>query len=367
MKIKAAVFRQGSDQPSIEELELSGPRPGEVLVRMVATGVCHTDLKSAGDDSPVPKPAVLGHEGAGVVEEVGAGVAKLAPGDAVVMTFDSCGRCPSCRDAQPSYCHNANHFVSQRGDGEHYLTAGAEPVTGDFFSQSSFASHAIGTERSVVKVRGDAPLEQLGPLGCGIQTGAGAVLNDFKMKPGQSLAVFGSGTLGLAAVMAARIAGAARIVAIDRHAHRLALAEELGADDTILAGTEPVGEQVLDLVAGGVDFTLDTTSVPEVMGQAHQGAGAARHLRLRHRHLGRNAAAGSGAPPGRRRAGNPRHRRRRQQPGRVHPAFGGFLHGRPPADRPPFKEIRLRRHRPGLPRFRTRRYGEADPDVRVRA
>ena len=268
MKIKAAVFRQGSDQPNIEELELSGPRPGEVLVRMVATGVCHTDLKAAGDDSPVPKPAVLGHEGAGVVEEVGAGVTKLAPGDAVVMTFDSCGRCPSCRDAQPSYCHNANHFVSQRGAGEHYLSAGAEPVTGDFFSQSSFATHAIGTERSVVRVRDDAPLEQLGPLGCGIQTGAGAVLNDFKMKPGQSLAVFGSGTLGLAAVMAARIAGAARIVAIDRHAHRLELAEELGADDTILAGNEPVGEQVLDLVAGGVDFTLDTTSVPEVMGQA---------------------------------------------------------------------------------------------------
>jgi aryl-alcohol dehydrogenase len=239
-----------------------------VLVRMVATGVCHTDLKAAGDDSPVPKPAVLGHEGAGVVEEVGAGVTKLAPGDAVVMTFDSCGRCPSCRDAQPSYCHNANHFVSQRGAGEHYLSAGAEPVTGDFFSQSSFATHAIGTERSVVRVRDDAPLEQLGPLGCGIQTGAGAVLNDFKMKPGQSLAVFGSGTLGLAAVMAARIAGAARIVAIDRHAHRLELAEELGADDTILAGNEPVGEQVLDLVAGGVDFTLDTTSVPEVMGQA---------------------------------------------------------------------------------------------------
>ena len=270
MKIKAAVFRDDSGVPTIEELDLTGPGPGEVLVRITATGVCHTDLKSAGAGSPVPKPTVLGHEGAGVVEEVGAGVSKVAPGDPVVMTFDSCGACPSCRDAQPSYCHNTNHFISSRPEGEYYLKADGEPVHGDFFAQSSFATHAIGTERSVVKVREDAPLEQLGPLGCGVQTGAGAVLNEFKMKPGQTLAVFGSGTLGLSAIMAARISGAGRIIAIDRHAHRLELAAELGADDTILAGNEPIDEQVLDLTGGGVDFTLDTTSVPEVMGQAIQ-------------------------------------------------------------------------------------------------
>jgi len=268
MKITAAVFRPGSEAPNIEEVELTGPGAGEVLVRMVATGVCHTDLKSASDQSPVPKPAVLGHEGAGIVEEVGAGVRKLSPGDHVVMTFDSCGSCPSCLEAQPSYCHNTNHFVSQRPAGEHYLSANGEPITGDFFSQSSFATHAIGTERSVVKVRDDAPLKFLGPLGCGIQTGAGAIINEFKMQPGQTLAVFGVGTLGLSAIMAARIAGASRIIGIDRHAHRLDLAKELGCDDIILAGNAPVGENVRDILSAGVDFSIDTTSVAEVMTQA---------------------------------------------------------------------------------------------------
>ena len=268
MKIHAAVFYDENLKPSIEELELSGPQADEVLVRITATGVCHTDLKTAGPGGRSPRPVVLGHEGAGVVEAVGPGVTRLVPGDHVVMSFDSCGHCPSCLDAEPAYCYNADHFACTRGDGEFYLSADGTPVHGDFFNQSSFATHAIGKERGVVKVRKDAPLEFLGPLGCGVQTGAGAVFNVFRMKPGQTLAVFGTGSLGLSAVMAARIAGAARIVAIDLHPHRLQLGAELGAHEVIEAGRDPVAPQVLSLMPDGVDFALDTTGSASVMRQA---------------------------------------------------------------------------------------------------
>ncbi|MDH7796565.1 MULTISPECIES: NAD(P)-dependent alcohol dehydrogenase [unclassified Beijerinckia] len=270
MKVRAAVFRDGTLNPSFEDLTLAGPRAGEVLVKIVASGVCHTDLKSAGKVSPVPKPVVLGHEGAGVVEAVGAGVTKVAKGDHVVLTFGFCGHCPSCADAEPAYCYNQGrlNFECTPVDGLRYTDASGNPVHGDFFSQSSFATYAVGHERNVVKVRKDAPLELLGPLGCGIQTGAGAILNDFKLQPGQTLAVFGVGALGLSAVMAARIAGASRIVAVDRHAHRLDLARDLGADLTIVAGSEPTSAEILKQIPGGVDFALDTTGVLPVMRQA---------------------------------------------------------------------------------------------------
>lgn len=271
MKIRAAVFRDVTGHPAIEELELTGPGPGEVLVRMVATGVCHTDHKSAGP-GPVPKPVVLGHEGAGVVEAVGAGVTKLVAGDHVVMTFGSCGRCMSCEEAEPAYCNDSFDYCftcSPPGrKGMTYMSSAQGPVHGYFFAQSSFATHAIGFERNVVKIRKDVPLDIMGPLGCGIQTGAGAVLNDFKLTPGKTLAVFGVGALGLSAVMAGRIAGASRIIAIDRHAHRVELAKELGAHDGIVAGAEPVTADVFKAVPGGVDFVLDTTGVLAVMRQA---------------------------------------------------------------------------------------------------
>jgi aryl-alcohol dehydrogenase len=215
----------------------------------------------------VPRPVVLGHEGAGVVQAVGEGVTAVAPGDHVVMSFASCGRCPSCHRGLRAYCHTANHFACVRDDGSSYLHAGRQPVHGDFFSQSSFATLAIGTEHSVVKVRRDAPLEYLGPLGCGMQTGAGVVLNDFRLAPGQSLAIFGVGSVGLSALMAARLAGAARIVAVDRHAHRLEMARELGATDTIRADGN-VAAQVKALLPAGVDFSFDTSGVIEVMQQA---------------------------------------------------------------------------------------------------
>ena len=267
MRIKAAVFRDYGHDPAIETLALDGPQAGEVLVRIVATGVCHTDLKTA-QGTRAPRPVVLGHEGAGIVEAVGAGVERLAEGDHVVMSFGSCGHCPSCLDAETAYCHNADHFGCTRPDGAFYLWADGAPVHGDFFNQSSFASHAIGRERGIAKVDKAAPLEILGPLGCGIQTGAGAVLNDFKMRPGQTLVVFGAGTLGLSAVMAARIAGAARVIALDRHPHRLQLAVELGADAVIEASGGPLADRVRDILPSGADFALDTTGAAPVMLQA---------------------------------------------------------------------------------------------------
>lgn len=268
MQIRAAVFRDNTGKPTIEDLELTGPGPGEVLVKIVAAGVCHTDIKMA-EVERVPKPVVLGHEGAGVVEEVGPGVSEFQRGDHVVMSFGWCGTCPSCLDAEPAYCYEQDkrNFKCERVDTGPYLQSGKGPVNGDFFAQSSFATYAIGNERSVVKVRKDAPLELLGPLGCGIQTGAGAVLNDLKMKQGQSIVVYGVGSLGLSAVMAARLIGASKIIAVDRHQNRLALAKELGADVSIQAGNDPVTGEIREHMPNGVDFALDTTGAISVTRQ----------------------------------------------------------------------------------------------------
>ncbi len=268
MKIKAAVFRDTTVAPSIEQLDMTGPGEGEVLVRIVATGVCHTDLKTAGTHGRSPRPVVLGHEGAGVVEAIGPGITDLAEGDHVVMTFTWCGGCPSCLSAQPAYCYTADHFACTRPDGSTYLQSSEGPVHGDFFNQSSFATYAIGRRRGIVKVRQDAPLEKLGPLGCGIQTGAGAILNDFKLRPGQTLAVFGAGSLGLSAVMAAKLAGAGRIIAVDLHPNRLQMAAELGADEVIRGDDGSARERISGILPDGVDFALDTTTVASVMRQA---------------------------------------------------------------------------------------------------
>ncbi|HVV92121.1 MAG TPA: NAD(P)-dependent alcohol dehydrogenase [Hyphomicrobiales bacterium] len=274
MKIEAAVAKAGRPDLALARLDLAGPGPGEVLVRIVAAGICHTDVKAADPGSAVPGPVVLGHEGAGIVEAVGPGVTKVVPGDHVVLTFAYCGHCRACLEAAPAYCHRQwpLNFGCQRanGEGPYLADEAGKPVQGSFFGQSSFASHAIATERNTVKVPRDVPLELLGPLGCGIQSGAGAVLNEFRLRPGQSIAVYGVGSLGLSAVMAARLAGAGRIVAIDRHAHRLDLARELGADALVEAGDGPVTPAVMKATPDGegVDFVLDTTGALQVMHQA---------------------------------------------------------------------------------------------------
>ena len=250
-----------------EDLNLESPRDHELIVRLVATGVCHTDIAMRDQAFPVPQPIVLGHEGSGIVEQVGRGVTKVQVGDAVVMTYNSCGHCPSCFAAQASYCHDffGRNFAGRRADGSTTLTSAAGLVHGNFFGQSSFASHALCHERNVVCVPSDAPLELLGPLACGIQTGAGAVMNALRVGSGHSLVIFGTGSVGLSAVMAAHLMGATTIIGIDLNDQRLALARELGATQTINPAQVDAAAALRDLCPAGVNYALDTTgSVPVI-------------------------------------------------------------------------------------------------------
>ncbi|MGP0093200.1 MAG: NAD(P)-dependent alcohol dehydrogenase [Xanthobacteraceae bacterium] len=269
--IKAAVVRQEGGPFAIETLAVEEPRADEVLVRVAATGMCHTDLVIRDQVYPVPLPIVLGHEGAGVVERVGASVSKVAPGDHVVLSFMSCGHCPRCAMGQPAYCAKGHPlcFGGTREDGSTATRdSRAAPVHDHFFGQSSFATYALANERTVVKVRKDVPLELLGPLGCGVQTGAGSVMNALKVGPGASFAAFGGGSVGLSAVMAARIAGAVSIIAVDVLPARLKLAEELGATHVVNAGAEDPVAAIHRITGGGADFALESTGRPEVVRQA---------------------------------------------------------------------------------------------------
>ena len=263
MKITAAVSRGATHAPSLEQLELEEPRPGEMRIRLVATDICHTDLhEHPGRHSP--HPIVLGHEGAGVVEKLGEGVAGFEVGDHVILSGNSCGQCPSCLANRPTYCDLAMPlcFGGQRPDGSTALDGGA--VHSHFFGQSSFATHAIVPQRTAVKMDKDLPLEKLGPLGCGVVTGAGAVIEALEVGYGDTIAVFGTGGVGLSAVMAARLVGARRIVAVDINRERLELARELGATDCIPADEDGIAEKIRAVTGRGVDFTFNTTTVPEV-------------------------------------------------------------------------------------------------------
>src|SRR5262245_24485719 len=272
MKTVAAISREGSAHPVVEDIELEGPRVGEVLVRIVASGICHTDARAGASGGPgTPKPVVLGHEGAGIVEEVGAGVTSLKVGDHVVLSGSSCGHCSSCQRNLPSYCVQGypRNFGGQRIDGSSAYSKSGQRLFGHFFGQSSFAKHSVVAERTAVKVPRDVPLEILGPLGCGVITGSGAVINSLNVGAGDTLVVFGTGGVGLSAVMAARLVGAARIIAVDVVPKRLALAQELGATDIINSKDTPeVAKAVRDLVPGGVTYSFNTTSVPAIYSQA---------------------------------------------------------------------------------------------------
>jgi aryl-alcohol dehydrogenase len=269
VRIAAAVSRQGAAAPELAELEQEEPRAGEMRVRLVATGICHTDLH-AHEGRLSPLPIVLGHEGAGVVETLGEGVSGFAVGDHVVLSGSSCGTCPSCTANRPSYCDSAmpRIFGGGRLDGSVALSAGEEPIHSHFFGQSSFASHAIVPVRTAVKVPADLPLAKLGPLGCGILTGAGTVLKSLSLLPGQSLAVFGTGGVGLSAVMAAKLAGAERIVAIDLSDARLELARELGATDCLRGDAPDLAAAIRAVTGRGVDASVNTTVVPAVFDAA---------------------------------------------------------------------------------------------------
>jgi len=266
---KIAVCHGPGTEFTIENARLDDLQAQEVRVRVVATGICHTDLAVRDAQLPMPTPSVLGHEGAGIVEAVGAGVTSVAPGDRVVMSFNSCGLCVNCDNDLPTYCYDFINYnwTGVRPDGSATLFQGDEKVNANFFGQSSFASHAIANERNVLKVPSfadDLPLEVIAPLGCGLMTGAGAVLNSMKVQAGRPIAIFGAGTVGNAAVMAAKIAGANPIIAVDINDGRLALAKELGATHVFNAKDDAISK-ISELCPQGLSYAFDTTGLKSVI------------------------------------------------------------------------------------------------------
>ncbi len=272
MKSRAAVVKQPSSSFSIEELELSPLREDEVLVRIAGVGVCHTDLICRDQVYPVPFPIVLGHEGSGIIEEVGKSVKGFQKGDAVVLSYRSCGECINCKRDEPSHCINilASNFAGVRSDGSTSLSQGGNVVHGFFFGQSSFSEYAIAHASNTVKVPEGVtvPLETLGPLGCGIQTGAGAVINSLNIKPGSSLIVFGCGSVGMAAIMAAKIVNCETIIAVDPMAERRKIAEQLGATHSIDPMQKNPVESCQEITTYGADYSLECTGIPTVFRQS---------------------------------------------------------------------------------------------------
>ncbi len=269
MKIKAAVVNEVAGPFDIEELELEEPRYSEVLVRITGTGLCHTDL-ALKDQPYISPPVVYGHEGAGIVEHVGSQVTKVEPGDHVVLTYGYCGVCPACLKGAPGYCtyFGGLNVGGCREDGSSPLRKGDESIHGVFFGQSSFASHALVNERGVVKVRKDVPLELLGPLGCGFQTGAGGVINSLQAKPGSSIAIFGLGSVGLSSIMAAVVCGCTTIIGVDINPERLKLAKELGATHTVNAKEVDPVRTIQEITDNGVEFSLECVGNPQLFRQA---------------------------------------------------------------------------------------------------
>jgi len=258
-KIQAAVLRKKGGPLNIESLQMEGPRDNEVLVRIVASGICRTDIDICEDWDSADTPVVLGHEGAGLVEQVGKQVKGVTSGDHVVLSYQSCDHCRECRSGHPTDCERfwEANFGFKRLDGSNAMQRSG--VRGHFFGQSSFATHSLATEHNLVKVPKDLPLEMLAPLGCGMQTGAGTVMNSLKVSKGTSIAIFGTGSVGLAAVMAARIVGANPIIGVDIKPRRLELALELGATHVIDNRHDDVASGITDISGTGVDYVVETT------------------------------------------------------------------------------------------------------------
>lgn len=270
MRFGAAVLRSYEGPFAVEEVMLNaGPAAGEILVRIAGCGMCRTDLAVRRSAGRSPLPAVLGHEGSGVVVETGGPDTGLSPGDHVVLSFDSCGHCRSCLGAAPAYCDRfaaLNLFGGRAEHASRFTDAAGGALAPRWFGQSSFAEYAMVPARNAVRVDASLPLELLGPLGCGFLTGAGAVLNSFGAGPGDTVVVLGAGAVGLAAVMAATASGAAA-VAVDLNAERLALAEKLNATALHAASADLPG-RIRRLTGGGARFALDTTGSARLINEA---------------------------------------------------------------------------------------------------
>ncbi len=270
MTISAAVMR-AQHEIGLERLTLSAPRPDEVVVRVLSAGICGTDIEVLdGRLDLLPTPVVLGHEGAGVVEEVGRDVTGIEVGDTVILTVAACGQCPPCRSGRPGYCvqHAQLNFSGGRSDGTTSLTDGSgEPVHSHFFYQSSWAERSIAHVSNVIKVSPDVDPAVLGPFGCGVLTGAGSVYDVLKVQPGTSIAVFGLGSIGLTGIMAAAEAGASTVIAVARKQTQLDRALAVGATHTVdTSETDDLGAAIRDITGQpGVDYSLEATGSPQVM------------------------------------------------------------------------------------------------------
>ena len=275
MRVRAAVLEEFGAPLVVQEVELAEPRAGEVLVRLVACGVCHTDLYTAsGADPSGYAPAVLGHEGAGVVERVGDGVRSLAAGDHVVTLFSpQCRECAHCLDPRTNLCL-AIREQQNKGllpDGTTRLSRDGDPIR-HFMGTSTFAEHTVMPEIALAKVSPEAPLDRACLFACGLSTGLGAAINTAKVEPGSTCVVFGAGMVGLGAVAGCRLQGAERIVCVDLSAARLELARGQGATDLLQGGPDSV-QEILEMTGGlGADYTFEATGNVGVMRQAVEAA-----------------------------------------------------------------------------------------------
>ncbi|MBZ6282624.1 NAD(P)-dependent alcohol dehydrogenase [Streptomyces olivaceus] len=265
--VTAAVAGATGAPFALAELEIDAPRADEALVRIDAVGVCHADIQARTGALPVPTPLVAGHEGTGTVEEVGSSVSGLRPGDRVVLTFDSCGRCGRCRAGVPSQC---DHFVARnftagtREDGTARLWHGSEPVNGNFFGQSAFATYALVNERNAVVVDSELPPHLLAPFGCAVQTGAGSVLSVLAPPATAPVVVIGAGAVGLSAVMAAALEER-KVVVVDTRDSRLDLALQVGATHVVNASRDASDEAVRSILGGGAPYLLESSGSPAAL------------------------------------------------------------------------------------------------------
>lgn len=270
MKITAAVVHEKNGPYLFEEVDLSPPNENELLVKVVASGICHTDEFGRSQGTPIPFPLVLGHEGAGIVEKVGSKVKNFKVGDHVAFSYAYCDHCDSCLSGEPFYCHSYNeiNFGGVASDGQTRIHQNGKPVS-MFFGQSSFATHAIVNSKSAVKIDPDVDLSIVAPIGCGVQTGAGAVLNILKPKINDSIAVFGCGAVGMSAIMAAKVARCRQIIAVGGNAASLALAKELGATHTInRKEVDDLVKEIHNITGNGVKFAIDTSGHGPMLEQA---------------------------------------------------------------------------------------------------
>jgi aryl-alcohol dehydrogenase len=270
MSITAAIARRPEAPFEVADVDLDTPRADEILVRIHGVGLCHTDLAARDQHIPTQLPAILGHEGAGVVESVGTHVTKVKPGDHVVLSFRSCGSCATCKRGQPSYCENffALNLTGKRTDGSFTTHQHGKPLTGNFIGQSSFAEYSLAYERSVVKIPVDVPIHLMGPLGCAVQTGAGATMRSMACRARSSIAILGGGPVGLSAMLGAIVRGCTTVIVSEPMAKRRALALELGATHVIDPKSQNLTDALRAISPTGIDYIFDTTARNEVIQSA---------------------------------------------------------------------------------------------------